>query len=293
MKLKKIRILSFLLVVLLLFGIACDFSAPQVNILPKATEQSKQTLFNGVTYSRLVYTEPRPMVIHVVIVDLKASGIKLLVTPGDPKAEHPLKARTTSEFLSDFGVQLAINGDAFTPWFSSGPLGYYPHSGDPVTPTGFAASKGTIYTDDTDKEPTLYLYKNDKASINDKTGKIFNAISGTRLLVNNGRVTVSEGGKPHPRTAVGINRSGNKLIIIVVDGRQPSYSEGATLAELAELLVDNNAFKAINLDGGGSSTLVVADENGNPNVLNSPIHQGIPGNERPVANHLGIFAKPK
>jgi hypothetical protein len=47
----------------------------------------------------------------------------------------------------------------------------------------------------------------------------------------------------------------------------------------------------MNLDGGGSSTLAVEGANGRPEVLNSPIHQRIPGRERPVGNHLGIFAE--
>ncbi len=46
----------------------------------------------------------------------------------------------------------------------------------------------------------------------------------------------------------------------------------------------------MNLDGGGSSTMVVAGRDGQSRVLNSPIDNYIPGRERPVANHLGIFA---
>jgi exopolysaccharide biosynthesis protein len=62
---------------------------------------------------------------------------------------------------------------------------------------------------------------------------------------------------------------------------------------LAEIMLENGARDAMNMDGGGSSTLVMADKNGNPVVLNSPIHLGRPGTERPVANQLGIFARNK
>jgi hypothetical protein len=55
------------------------------------------------------------------------------------------------------------------------------------------------------------------------------------------------------------------------------------------MLRDLGAVDAINLDGGGSATLVVADH-GRPRVLNSPIHTGVPGRERPSANHLGVGA---
>jgi exopolysaccharide biosynthesis protein len=46
---------------------------------------------------------------------------------------------------------------------------------------------------------------------------------------------------------------------------------------------------AMNLDGGGSSTMVVADKDGRARILNSPIDNLIPGRERPVADHLGIY----
>jgi hypothetical protein len=52
------------------------------------------------------------------------------------------------------------------------------------------------------------------------------------------------------------------------------------------------AYKALNLDGGGSTTLVVADSGGTRS-LNSPIHTRIPMRQRPVANHLGFYARPK
>jgi exopolysaccharide biosynthesis protein len=76
-----------------------------------------------------------------------------------------------------------------------------------------------------------------------------------------------------------------------VDGRQPFYSTGATFQELAELLKDLGAQFAMALDGGGSSTMVIEGENGKPVILNSPIDSYIPGRERPVANHFGIYIK--
>jgi exopolysaccharide biosynthesis protein len=94
-----------------------------------------------------------------------------------------------------------------------------------------------------------------------------------------------------PRTALGLNKNGRYLYILVVDGRQPFYSEGATFADLAELLLDQGAFMGMSLDGGGSSTLVIAGDNGEPVVVNSPIDLYVPGRERPVGNHLGIYVK--
>ncbi|MDH3943140.1 MAG: phosphodiester glycosidase family protein [Anaerolineae bacterium] len=251
---------------------------------------ASSTLFQGVEYVREVRSQPRDMVIHVVTVDLKAKGVKVLVTPGDPEAERPLKARTTSEFLEDFDLQLAINADAFFPWHVTGPF-YAPHSGDAVDVFGFAASKGTIYSENQDSLPTLYVNKNNKASINNKIGKVHNAVSGTAMLVRRGKALADLGDNVQPRSAVGLDRAGRRLILVVVDGRQAGYSEGATLAELAQILIKYGAYDGFNLDGGGSSTLVMAGEDGRAGQINSPIHLGIAGNERPVGNHLGIYAR--
>ncbi len=102
----------------------------------------KEKYFDGnVIYYRRVERTPHMMIAHVIVIDLKNSGAELIVTPPDFEEGHPLAARNTSEFMQDFGVQIAINGDGFTPWWSRSPLDYYPHSGDPVTPNGFAASE--------------------------------------------------------------------------------------------------------------------------------------------------------
>jgi hypothetical protein len=250
----------------------------------------RRELYDGIVYYRRVHYSPYPMIAHIVTVDTNAKNISFLVTPGNKDNPLPLQARTTSKFLREFNVQIAINGDGFTPWYSRGPLFYYPHSGQRVKPNGFAASKGNVYSNNR-KTPTLYISKNNSIGFG-KPNDVYNAISGDRWLVRNGKpVPGLDDITPAPRTAIGVDKSGEKLIIIVVDGRQPFYSSGATLNELAYYLVYYGAEKAINLDGGGSSTLVFEGWFGTSRVVNSPIHGSIPGWERPVGNHLGIFAK--
>jgi len=90
---------------------------------------------------------------------------------------------------------------------------------------------------------------------------------------------------------VALDREGRRLILIAVDGRQPNYSEGVTLAELAEIVIEHGGDTALNLDGGGSTTLVMEGKSGEPILLNSSIDNRIPGRERPVANPLGIYAQ--
>ena len=258
----------------------------------------KQELYAGVTYRRVVQLIPRPMIAHIIEIDSKANRIKLFVTPPDSDGETPLNARTTSQFLDEFEVQIAINGDGFSPWWSHSPADYYPHVGDPVTPLGFTASNGKVYSmgieTDIGVKPTLYVSRRNVLSFNNPPGNIYNAISGDRMIVLKGEVAPDLNDREvEPRTAIGINRNGRYLYLIVVDGRQPFYSSGATFAELAQILIDQGAYIAMSLDGGGSSTMVVEGEDGQPVILNSPIDNYIPGRERPVANHLGIYVNGK
>jgi exopolysaccharide biosynthesis protein len=114
------------------------------------------------------------------------------------------------------------------------------------------------------------------------------------MLVLKGEVAPDlDDGQIHPRTAIGINRNGRYFYILVVDGRQPFYSAGATFVDLAELLIKQGAYIAMSLDGGGSSTVVIEGKDGEPVILNSPIDNYIPGRERPVGTHLGIYVEKK
>jgi hypothetical protein len=255
----------------------------------------KQELYDGVIYRRVVHVFPRPMVAHIIQIDTKVKGISFLVTPADAKNDQPLKARTTSQFLEEFGVQIAINGDGFAPWWSNGPADYYPHVGDPVTPLGFSASNGDVYwnglnEEDVGIEPTLYISRRNALSFNNRPNNVYSAISGDRMLLQKGEIAADlDDDELDPRTALGINRNGRYLYLVVIDGRQPFYSQGATFRELAELLKEYGAFTAMSLDGGGSSALVIEADDGSAEIMNSPIDQYIPGRERPVGNHLGIF----
>jgi hypothetical protein len=255
----------------------------------------KEEIMDGVTYMRIVKYLPHSMVAHVLVIDKKVGKFQFMVTPPDEVEGGALKARTTSQFLEEFDVQIAINGDGFFPWWSRSPVDYYPHIGDPVTPNGFTASFGEKYADglqDVRPEPTLYISRRSELTFNKPPNKIHHALSGDRMLILGGEIIPDlDDAQIEPRTAIGINRNGRFTYLVVVDGRQPFYSEGATFAELADLLKELGAFYAMSLDGGGSSTMVIKGEDGEPVILNSPIDNYIPLRERPVANHLGIYIK--
>lgn len=293
---KNRRILWILIGLLSLFGICVGAYSLYDRGRP-APIPMKQTLYEGIVYRRMVHIAPRPMIAHIIVIDRKTAKVSFLVTPADQEGNLPLNARTTSQFLDEFKLQIAINGDGFDPWWSRGPADYYPRAGDPVAPHGPTASDGDFYSEGTLQRigvaPTMYITRQGYPSFNNRPGRVWTAISGDRMLVSKGELesrlddTIRE-----PRTAIGINRNGRYLYMVVVDGRQPFYSDGATFQELAEILIEQGAYFAMSLDGGGSSTMVIEGEGGAPVVLNSPIDNYIPGRERPVANHFGVFVNP-
>ncbi len=251
-------------------------------------------LFKGVSYSRELVSTPRPLVLHRIQVELKK--IRPFVTPGRPLLE--VKARTTSEFLREFKVQVAINASIFSPCYSNHPLDYYPRPGDPVNISGQVIADGVEYSPPEPGWATLCFASDNRASIAEgacPSGTRW-AVATTNRLLTGGVAAVFENRsdkatEPHPRAAVAIDKSGYQLELLAADGRQPFYSEGATLPEIAERLRRDGMFDAAALDGGGSVALVF-ENHGQPKLLNSPVHCHIPLFERTVGTHLGFFADP-
>ncbi|MGW8949563.1 phosphodiester glycosidase family protein [Streptomyces sp. NPDC055709] len=115
------------------------------------------------------------------------------------------------------------------------------------------------------------------------------AIGANELLVVDGKPVDHEGGGNNtaaPRTAVGFSQDGSRMHVLSVDGRQAD-SGGTTLTELALMMQRAGAYNAINLDGGGSSTLVAREPGSDTTqVENSPSD----GTERTVPNGLAFTA---
>jgi hypothetical protein len=255
---------------------------------PRTAEE--QTLFTGITYKREARSIPRPLMVHIVTIDLKTAGLKVLVTPKTSNS-----ARTTSDFVRKFKLQLAINGSFFAPFHEHTPWDYYPRTGDRADPIGEVIANGERYSLPRPPWSVLCISRENIAKIvaegscpqGTPTG-----IAGNQVLVSNGKPTnemVTYGNdKPYPRVAVGIDLRGEKLWLIIVDGKQPLYSEGLTTLELAQLIATLGIDRAINFDGGGSTTLVTTAGN-EVKVLNAPIHGKLPMNERPIANHIGFY----
>lgn len=120
--------------------------------------------------------------------------------------------------------------------------------------------------------------------------EVQHAIGGGPMLLHNGQVQ----GVPQaqrfqgdvlwgraPRSAVGMTHDG-KYMLVTIDGRRPGYSVGATLSELAYTMKELGAVDALNLDGGGSTTMVVRNR-----VINRPSD----GWERPVSTALLVLPR--
>jgi hypothetical protein len=142
----------------------------------------------------------------------------------------------------------------------------------------YAYEDGPVMAQGPDSIPTLKAMNNTHW----RRWKMQTVAGGGPVLVHNGviRVTNEEEGlfikgekDLHPRSAIGYTRDG-RIIVLAVQGRTPKLAAGVTLAQEAKILLDLGCYEAINLDGGGSSCLLV---NGK-----ETIHPSDKEGERPV-----------
>ena len=115
------------------------------------------------------------------------------------------------------------------------------------------------------------------------------AVTGGAILVKDGKIpspfSIDISGN-NPRTAIGSTQDGTHLILATVDGRQAS-STGMTQQAMAQLMIEQGAYNALNLDGGGSTTMLARTPGTNDlEVTNSPSD----GTPRKIATAIGIFS---
>lgn len=190
-----------------------------------------------------------------------------------------------SSTRTEGGVELVLERAGEGAWLPLSPSGSYrarvtavTKEGDSgLTPTAMALSIGSALAQRLPLPTTGVVLTLDLATSPDLTG--------TRTAVGGGPILLNEGRSPdwpppqprHPRTALGWND--DQFVLVVVDGRQEGLSVGMTYPELASLMTRLGCRHAVNLDGGGSSTLWLDGR-----VMNSPSD----GRERPVANSLVV-----
>ncbi|MEN9797387.1 MAG: hypothetical protein RL653_1083 [Pseudomonadota bacterium] len=225
--------------------------------------------------------------LRAAVVDLCAPGVSVRTTGFSERGKK------TSTYAQSVGAQLAVNGDFYCRSVDVASSGspYPPCVGKPVYRTwGLAAHAGSAWPEEIHRD-ALAAFGAGRAQIYDWAEHhpllpwMQEGLGGHFSLVLDGKVSTDPRIQPaqcgrNPRTAMGLSKDRNSLILVVVDGRN-GY-RGANCVEVAQLLVELGADRGFNLDGGGSSTFWMKG----PGVLNHPSD----GTERTVGAHLAVFA---
>jgi exopolysaccharide biosynthesis protein len=258
------------------------------------------------------------MSLFVVIVDLTDPNVSVRVVPGGPDPDGPGEWQTTlmpvKQIAEREKFDVAINASFFAitrPASAPIPEEVAEKSGraattQPLQQSGYrqgiwskvlgqTMTDGKLWSDSNRENwPVVWVEGDRKVRI----GMLKTIPNGARQIVA-GNCYVLKDGKPpgpyggamavrHPRTVVGTSKDGTKLVLLTVDGRRPGVSLGMTGEDLTAEMQRLGCWDAINLDGGGSTTLVMRDpDDGEYKVINQPSD----GRERPVADVLGVSVK--
>lgn len=252
-----------------------------------------ETLASGVTYRKLCYEDfrGRPVIAYVLEADLSAVSVINATPNNDYAFGDGLKATTEAAMqkLIDAGVSAiaGVNADFFDMNGTGAPRGLCIKNGTVM----LGARNRPWFGITTDGKPVIGEAKEYASNYE---GRLVEAVGGSAILLRDGEYMnleldsdgyYSEGSYTrHPRTCVGITEDG-KLLLVVVDGRSEE-SNGASFLDLANIMLELGAVDALNLDGGGSSTIVTAKDG-------ALVTHNVPsdGELRPVYNSLVIVPK--
>jgi len=243
-------------------------------------------IFKGVQHATGWTDTPRLQRVTAVRIDLQDPDIAFVTTPSNGSEPEDTNRQTGSQFMAGSGVQIAIN----TQFYES------PSGINYADLLGVSVSCGQIVSaleNRNDRACTLLITQNNQARFQhtytstDLTS-VWTAIESFSYILVNGSPWIDYGDplatNAHPRSAVGISYNQRYLILLTIDGRQTGYSEGATFYEEAIWLIRFGAYNGLNLDGGGSTHMLMSDGHGGSITLNSP------SENRAVGSHLGVYA---
>lgn len=259
---------------------------------------------------------PGPVAGVVAKVDLSDPRVKVevaLTDETDPDGEGPctgqLDLTSTAARRHDYAI--AMNASFFAAPKQIDVLGHKVRYfvGNCAWPEGWHVSKGKLVAKPSGKRlrSAIIIHEDGRVSID---GELSEVPKGARFVVS-GNLQVLKDGEPvksdekavrHPRSAVGLSLDRKTLILAAIDGRQATaeespngiaHSRGTTNQETGELMKRFGAHDAINLDGGGSTAMVIKDpRTGAFSIANRPSDQStlkLPVlMERPVADVIGI-----
>lgn len=266
------------------------------NLIGTITSNVTYRKYPGLEETHLKYTNQsgKEMTMFFLTVDLANPNIKIeagMPNGGTTYGVQTVKNQVTFKNTAnapDFKVLAATNGDY---WDINGE---YPATG---TPLGVVYMNGTKVKDyDRTSHFFFSILKNKTAIIGDYTdynaltkSDINYALGGRFYLVRKKDEYLPTGTTDtglNPRTTAG-TLSPTKLIYTVIDGREVGHSAGFTLTDIAKLYRALGVTDAINMDGGGSTTLVTKNADDTYSVVNNPSD----GSPRSVANTWMILGK--
>ena len=266
-----------------------------------------QSITNGIDYIPAVLTTaggwPRTLICHFIRIDLSTPNLRFTGTDrcadwGDPMPEDyaaGYEKRTVREKTSDFLARnrgskskggkareavIAWNNAAWSPWVSPyANLWGSPNSplySDGIQISETATGYGT-HASASVPSGMIVMFKDGTADLIPQMTKAiakktwFCVPAFVARLVSSGQVPTHGDTSVDPRTAIGISQDKRYIYLLACDGRRDGWSSGCDFPSLSTLLVAMGCWEAINLDGGGSSTLCGWDAaNDKPSVLNRP-----------------------
>ena len=255
------------------------------------------------------FARPGPLAGVVARIDLTNPHVQVMLALADdrdPDGSGPcvgqLDTTSSAAHKHDFAVTLNASFFAAPPQRKVADKSIHYFVGNCAIPVGWHVANHRQLTSPTVAylRAVLVVHDDGKVSFHDgitslPAGTRY-AVSGSAIVLRAGEVIASPRNAMdtvrHPRSAVGISADERTLLLVAVDGRQ-AHSRGATLEELGQLMQSLGAREALNLDGGGSTTLVIKDPaTGVYAVANQPSDTAISMPsvhiERPIADVIGI-----
>lgn len=245
-------------------------------------QDSAWDLPRGLEFRTESRTEPRPLQLHWLTIEVHAASLEFAVASGsDPDGPGPVEALLTPPQIlaRDHSAVAMINASAWT-MFPNPQTGESPGyvDGGAADVLGWVESRGRrisprqagYWSFWMDAQRRLAMVAPDATAGSEESPVCQWAVSGFGGILEDGTILVAASNVRHPRTAIGIDSEGSRMVWLVVDGRQPGYSEGVSERELAELMLEAGCDDALNLDGGGSSVMVLRSRDGELRIANRP-----------------------
>lgn len=236
------------------------------------------------------------MKIDALRIRLDEPGVSVHLTGGNGDAPLETTSETTLEFLERCGLSVAVNAHFFAPCCGADPepkdlVGLAIAGGEVVSPPGESNASACVLVVQGDRRAEVLA-----TAEPDALATIDLAVAGSHLLLRDATIVApreraEDSSAVHPRTAAGVSADQRTLYLLTIDGRQIGWSNGATLRETAAWLRFIGADDGLNLDGGGSTTMVRSVE-GRGVLLNRPVGLHIPGTLRSNGSNLGAVGAP-